>query len=131
MATVDKYIGNQYSFSQEQNFIEVEYDFANDGGATGSLDLLTVKEAMVVETAYLKVKTACTSGGSATVAIGVSGGAGIVAATAVASLTSGAVIAPASTVPYKLAADAVVQLTIGTAALTAGKIIVVLKLAQF
>lgn len=130
MAAVAKYKGNDYVFAKESQFLEIEYDFANDGGATGSLDLVKVKEAMVVESAYLKVKTAATSGGSATVAIGVSGGAGIVAATAVASLTLGAVIVPA-TMPVKLAADAVVQLTIGTAALTAGKIVVVLKLAQF
>ncbi len=131
MASVIDYKGNEYVVSRGQEHLEITYDFALDGGATGSLDLLKVKEACVVEGAYLKVKTAGTSGGSATVAIGVSGGAGIVAATAVASLTLGAVIVPAATVPAKLAADAVVQLTIGTAALTAGKIVVVLKLAQF
>lgn len=130
MATVAKYKGSQYVLSGGQEHLEVEYDFANDGGATGSLDLFIPKEAMVCELAYLKVKTLCTSGGSATVAVGVSGGAGLVAATAVASLTAGAVIVPAAH-PVKLAADAAVQLTIGTAALTAGKIIVVFKLSQF
>lgn len=130
MATVLKYKGDAYVLSGGAEHVEIEYDFANDGGLVGSLDLIKVKEGMVVELAYLKVKTAATSGGAATVAVGVSAGAGIVAATAVASLTTGAVIVPAAQ-PTKLAADAVVQLTIGTAALTAGKIVVVLKLAQF
>lgn len=130
MAAVAGYKSNQYVFSNGVEHVEITYDFAADGGAVSSLDLLQVKEACVVELAYYKVKTACTSAGSATVACGVSGGAGIVAATAVASLTSGAVIVPAAQ-PTKLAADAVVQLTIATAALTAGKIVVVLKLSQF
>lgn len=130
MATVSAYQGSEYVFSKGTEHIEVVYDFSVDGGATGSLDLIKVKEGCVVELAYLKVNTTATSGGSATVAVGVSGGAGIVAATAVASLTAGAVIVPAAQ-PTKLAADAVVQLTIAVAALTAGKITLVLKLAQF
>lgn len=130
MASVAKYKANQYVFSGGTDHVEIEYDFAVDGGATGSLDLCQVKEACVVEAAYLKVKTAGTSGGSATVQVGVSAGAGIIANTAVASLTLGAVIAPAAQ-PTKLAADAIIQLTIGTAALTAGKFVLVLKLSQF
>lgn len=129
MASIAKYKANQYVFSGGADHIEIEYDFAADGGATGSLDLMQVKEACVVESAYLKVKTAGTSGGSATVQVGVSGGAGIVGNTAVASLSLGAVIAGLTNV--KLAADAIPQLTIGTAALTAGKFVLVLKLSQF
>lgn len=130
MATVVDYKGNEYVVSRGQEHLEITYDFGVDGGAVGALDMVKVKEACVVEAAYLKVKTAGTSGGSATVQVGVSGGAGIIGSTAVASLTLGAVIAPAAQ-PTKLAADAVVQISIGTAALTAGKIVLVLKLAQF
>lgn len=129
MASVAKYKANQYVFSGGTDHIEIEYDFSVDGGAVGSLDLLQVKEACVVESAYLKIKTAGTSGGAATVQVGVSGGADLVGNTAVGSLTLGAVIDGLDNV--KLAADAIPQLTIGTAALTAGKFVLVLKLSQF
>jgi len=129
MAAVAKYKPMQYVFSGGAEHIEIEYNFANDGGATGSLDLCQFKEAVVIENAYLKCIAAGTSGGSATVQVGVSGGAGIISNTAVASLTLGAVIDGTENV--KLAADAILQLTIGTAALTAGKFVLVLKVAQF
>ncbi|RTL05193.1 hypothetical protein EKK58_08575 [Candidatus Dependentiae bacterium] len=136
MATVEDYKGNEYVFSNGTSHVEIEYDFAKDGGATGVLDLIKVKEAMVLEQAYVKVKTTCTSGGSATVIIGVNGGDtdAILDATsgAVANLTAGAVLpGETASVHLKLAADAVIGMTIGTAALTAGKFVVVLKLAQF
>lgn len=121
------------SWGPEVETIEIEYDFAKDGGATGALDVLKVKDASVVRAAYFKVDTACTSGGSATLGLGISGdAAGLVAATAVASLTTGAVIDGASIgTGYKLAADAVIQATIGTAALTAGKVSIVIEIAKF
>lgn len=121
------------SWGPEPEAIEIIYDFSKDGGATGALDALTVKDACVVRAAYLLVDTTCTSGGSATVSLGKSGdAAGLVAATAVASLTAGAQIDSASFgTGYKLAADEVVQVAIGTAALTAGKIRVRLEICKF
>lgn len=121
------------SWGAEVETIEVVYDFSKDGGATGALDALTVKDASVVRAAYFKVNTTCTSGGSATLSLGISGdAAGLVAATAVGSLTAGAVIDGASIgTGYKLAANAVVQFAIGTAALTAGKVTAVIELAKF
>jgi len=120
-------------FSGSKEMIAIEYDFAKDAGAVGSLDLMIAKDAMVIHSAHVKVKAACTSGGSATVSIGKSGDvAGIVAATAVASLTTGAAIDSASFgSAYKLAADDVVQIAIATAALTAGKVIVILEVSKF
>lgn len=132
MATLVSYRENR-AWGPMVEEMEFVYDFAKDGGATGALDVVKVKDACVLRNAYYKVNTACTSGGSATVSLGKSGdAAGIVAATAVASLTAGAVIDSASIgTGYKLAADDVVQLSIGTAALTAGKITVVIELAKF
>lgn len=120
------------SWGPEVDVVEVVYDFSKDAGATGALDMVTVKDACVVRAAYLEVLTTCTSGGSATYEVGISGAtAGLIAQTAVASLTAGAVIEGAFDVGYKLAADAVVIQTIATAALTAGKIKLRLELAKF
>lgn len=121
------------AWGAEVETIEVVYDFAKDGGAVAALDVLTVKSASVVRAAYFKVNTLCTSGGSATVSLGISGDvAGLVAATAVASLTAGAVIDGASFgTGYKLAADAVVVMDIAVEDLTAGKITIVIELAKF
>jgi hypothetical protein len=136
MATVSDYKGREYVFSEGTSHLEIDYDFSKDAGALGVLDMVKVKEAMVLESAYIKVKTTCTSGGSATVIVGVVGGDtdAILDATsgAVANLTAGVVLpGEAASVHLKLDADAVIGMTIGTAALTAGKFTLVLKLAQF
>lgn len=119
---------------KEIEIIQVEYDFANDGGAAGALDLLTASEACVIVDAYAKVKTACTSGGSATLIAGVVGGDtdACIASTAVAALTAGAVIPGASTTKgLKMASGDKIAQTIGTAAFTAGKIVYVFHVAKF
>jgi hypothetical protein len=123
--------GNPFSGGRE--IIEVEYDFAQDGGSVGALDVMTAQADMVVHNIIAKVKTLCTSGGSATVSLGKSGdAAGLMGSTAVASLTAGAVIDQASIGSgYKLAEDEVVQMEIGTAALTAGKIVFVMEVSKF
>lgn len=125
-----------YILSHGTEHIEVVYDFSVDGGATGSLNLFKAKEAMVVESCYAKVKTAGQSLGSATVEFGIAGGDtdALITATvgALANLTAGATLQQASTAPaLKLAADDAIAIKISAAALTAGKIVLVLKLAQF
>lgn len=115
---------------------EIEYDFSKDGGATGALDIMTITQASVLVDAYLKVDTAFTSGGSATLIWGVKGGDTDacldVTSGAVANLTIGAVI-PGETAckQIKLAAGAVLEQTIGTAAMTAGKGRYVVLLQKF
>lgn len=140
MATLARYKEKKvWAGEAQKEMIRVVYSFAADGiyaadgGAVGALDVFKAKNAMVVHSAYMEVLTTCTSGGSATVSLGISGdAAGLVAATAVASLTAGAVIGPeAFDASFKLAADAVVQMAIGTAALTAGKIAIVLEVSAF
>ena len=123
-------------FTGPLEVVEVEYDFAKDGGATGALDLIKMKQAMVLVDCYAKVDAAATSDGSATLIWGVKGGdtdacLGTTAG-AVANLTLGAVIKGDSAgKQIKLAADSVLEMTIGTAALTAGKIRFVMVLQKF
>lgn len=132
MATVNKY-REIATWGAGREFFEIEYDFSKDGGAVGALDLFQAKERCLVVLAYMKVKTACTSGGSATVSVGKTGDVtGMVGATAVASLTLGAqILGAALDDSHKLAADDVVQMDIGTAALTAGKIVFCFEVIKF
>jgi hypothetical protein len=124
MATVNKYREHR-QFTGPVEMVEVEYDFAKDGGATGALDILKVKEACVLVDAFLKVDTAFTSGGSATLIWGRTGDTDAclsVTNGAVANLTLGAVLAgDAACKQVKMAADDKILMTIGTAAMTAGK----------
>lgn len=123
-----------YVFSGGAEHIEIEYDFSKDGGAVGVYDLAMIKERMVLEKCYLKCDEAFTSGGSATVEIGIKAGDtdALMAATAVGSMTQYAVIDQASTADgLVIAPDAVLALEVKVAALTAGKATLVLKLAQF
>lgn len=111
-------------FRNESFVKRVVYDFAVDGGSVGALDLMTAGADLVIKSAHAYVKTACTSGGSATVAFGITGSTtAFVDATAgaVANLTANAVLGAAEP-PIRLASGSKVLMTIGTAALTAGKI---------
>lgn len=126
-----KYIGPV--FQKEMDIVRVVYDFAKDGGAAGALDIFEAKEDIVITHFHSKVVTAATSGGSATLKVGVTGSDARFMNTtqgAVANLTAGAVvIAPAVegtpnvlALPVKLAAGDKILQTIAVAALTAGKI---------
>jgi hypothetical protein len=126
MPTV-KRIGPEFKNEVVQE--RVMYNFAVDGGATGALTLFTANRDIVIKGAHAYVKTACTSGGSATVSYGITGATtAFVDATAgaVANLTANAVLGAAEP-PLRLAAGQNVLMTIGTAALTAGQIEFVLE----
>lgn len=121
------------AFTNQEVIERVVYDFAVDGGATGALDVFTADADVVVTHFHTKVLTAATSGGSATLKVGVTGDDDRFVTTtqgAVASLTAGAVIVPVTVegtpnvlaTPVKLASGEKVLQTIGTAALTAGKV---------
>jgi hypothetical protein len=135
MATLNKYKTHSQMGSQLE-VVEIEYDFAKDGGSTGAKDIIKFMEPCVLVDAYTKVDTACTSGGSATVIWGIKGGATDacldVTSGAVAALTAGAVI-PGETAckQIKLADNDILEMTIGTAALTAGKIRFVMLVQKF
>lgn len=124
MAAVVKAKNIGPEFKNEVKLERVVYDFSADGGAVGALDLFTAGSDIVIKAAHAYVKTACTSGGSATVAYGITGSTtAFVDATAgaVANLTANAVLGAAEP-PVRLASGSKVLMTIGTAALTAGKI---------
>lgn len=115
--------------SKVPEVFEIEYDFDKDAGAVGALDLFTAKNAIMVHRAWVKVKTAVTSGGAATVSAGKTGDlTGLVAAAALSDINTankvvfGAAAATNDT-SFVLAADGKVEMDIGTAALTAGKLV--------
>lgn len=111
-----------------------EYDFAKDGGAVGEITLRGpgLPEGAVVTDGKIHVKTAVTSGGSATVALHLLTAADVLTATAKASLSLNAIL---DVVPVRTAATSILNTTAGTklkatvavAALTAGKFIVALE----
>lgn len=121
-------------FGNSLEWRRVTWDFAKDGGGTGALDILTADSAIIIAHAHLKVLTACTSGGSATLIWGVSGGDTDIFCNAtqgaVANLTANAIILPPVVEgtpnvlpnPMTLAASGKLIMTIATAAMTAGKI---------
>jgi hypothetical protein len=119
------------TFSNQMEVVRGRYDFSVDAGATGALDIFTAGQAIVITHFSLTVKTACTSDGSATLKVGITGDDDRFATTtqgAVANLTLGAIIVPPAVegtpnvlpLPVKLASGDKVLQTIGTAALTAG-----------
>lgn len=107
-----------------------KYVFGTDGGTVGTKTPgatanTTIPANAIIFGGAVNVTTACTSGGSGTLAIGTAGTGGsttcILAATGVASLTSNAVFsAVCTTTPKKMTSSGGITFTIGTAALTAG-----------
>lgn len=119
-------------FSNEVAVVRNSYKFSVDGGATGALPIFTASADMVIVGIHALVKVACTSGGSATVAVGVTGTADLfvtAAEGAVAGLTANALLKPNAVgdLPVRLPAGSSVLMTIGTAALTAGEIEYVIR----
>jgi hypothetical protein len=109
------------------------YNFATDGGAVSTItpakNVLLPDNAVIVG-ATINSTTAVTSSGSATVAVGTSAGSSttsILGATTKASLSADAVLngVPVFATPVKLTAKGYITLTVGTAALTAGVIEVI------
>jgi hypothetical protein len=117
-------------FTGKIETLEVTYDFDNDAGATGALDLLTADSNCMVRVAA-KVKTACTSGGSATLEVGKSGAtATAIAQSALTTINAaGKILQPVGWM-YLASAEKLIQ-TIATAALTAGKITYLIEIVKF
>jgi hypothetical protein len=117
-------------FTGETKRVALVYDFAQDGGAySGKVYILgTTSGKVLIEKVIARVVTAATSDGSATVIVGhADNNDAFVDATAgaVANLTADAVAAAATTsVPMILATGKTITMTIGTADLKTGKIVV-------
>lgn len=133
MAAVSAYKKIGPTFKNKVEVVRVAYDFAVDGGATGALDIFEATSDVIIVGFASVVKTACTSGGSATLKVGVSADDDAFMTTtqgAVANLTANAVILPVAVegtpntlpIPVKLPSGSKILQTIGTAALTAGKV---------
>ena len=111
-----------------------EYDFATHAGA---VEAITVKgnpipSGAVITNGVVHVKTAVTSAGAATVAIQALASEDILAATGKASLTLNALldVVPDGTAANMIRTTANVEsltFTVGTAALTAGKVCVAIE----
>lgn len=105
--------------------LRVIYDFAVHGGAVGDIVVpdISLPNKAIIHSGYINVLTAPTSGGSATVALAL-GSTGtkttIKSATAIASLTG---LVALNSLPIQVANNAGGDLivTVGVAALTAGK----------
>ena len=130
-----KHLAGTKLVRQTKLLLQAYYDFSKQGGAVGTMNLLdcnghpaSLPMGAVITDTIIDVIVAPTSGGSATVALssGVTA-ADLKAATAIASLpvglAAGTQIGTLATY-LKLTADSsYMQMTIGTAPLTAGKMI--------
>lgn len=103
------------------------YDFAVDGGGTTTITPVqsdSIPAGAIVGGGWIFAKAAATSGGSATVAVGTSAGSAansIMHATAISSLTLASVTPSVATgTPFYMSAAGQIDVTIATAALTAG-----------
>ncbi len=118
------------TFTNNIETVEVTYDFAVDGGSAGALTLFTAAQDLVIHRVTAKVVTAVV-GTSSTVEVGISGGTAIyVAQTAEAALGAGIVL-DSKKGSVKLASGAAMIQTIGTAALTAGKVRYMIEFSKF
>lgn len=120
------------------------YDFAKDGGAVGVIDLFSLPANTIVHDCWCEVETALTSGGAATVEIGVTGGDtdGMIAQAAytvfaldfvTGDVNKGALLFDTTedaNLRAKVTAASTIALKIATAALTAGKVHVYLTFSD-
>lgn len=108
-----------------------EYDFAKDGGAVGDIPLRgpVLTAGAIIRSGVIKVSTGVTSGGAATAGIGAKVAEDILADGVVTGLTVGlhdVVPVDSATTSVELTANGGLTMTVGTAALTAGKLVVCL-----
>lgn len=107
-----------------------QYNFATDGGAIATITLALsdlIPAGAVLTGGYANPTTALTSGGSATIGIGVTAGlssptVALKAAAAVATYSVDALLPliPTFAVPLKMTASGTITITVATATLTAG-----------
>lgn len=129
MSTVTAYNHKTFGqgFHNERQLIKLTYDFARDAGAAADVVKIgTTNAKILVLDSVVQVETTCTSGGSATVIVGVAGGD----TDAFMDTTSGAVANLVADFCNQettgqgivIATATAIHLDIATADLTAGKI---------
>lgn len=116
-----KDVSSLSTWVEDEKWISGKWSFAADGGAiTDTYNLMKLPVGYMVVDAYAHVTTACT-GATGTYEVGFSGAtAGLIAQTAVASMTEDKVIGLVA--KQVVTANNTAYLTIGTAAATAGVI---------
>ena len=106
---------------------QFEFDFSKEGGAVSTIEIDNdvIPDDAVIMDGFVEVKTAVTSGGSATIALHINSSEDILAATGKASFSAGAIldVVPngAAANMIKTAAKKYLSVVIAVAALTAGK----------
>jgi hypothetical protein len=128
----------EFRYTGRTKWARAYYDFATDGGAVSTIALRGDKipsGARVLAT-YIDVVTPVTSGGAATVSIGIEAATDVRAAATLATapaLNAAAVPLGAvtrATAALKTTADRDVSIVIGTAALTAGRFSVLVEYVE-
>ena len=121
-------------FGNGESIVRVTYDFAADAGTAGAFNLVTADGDIVITDAHMYVETAFTSAGAAVIDLGVVGvdtdslidnapkdrfaaGKFINCLTALPGSAEGTLYS----LPFLLADTKIIAMTVGTAALTAGK----------
>jgi hypothetical protein len=130
-STVPTTNSSTFSLNGIMGVAYARYNFGVDNGAQGTKTVTvntTVPAGATFTWGTVRVKTACTSGGSATVAIGFNGTGGsnttLLGATAVATLAANyvATTVPKTSAPVHVTGSGQITFTIATADLTAGVI---------
>jgi len=118
-------------FDNAVEVVRVVYDFSVDGGQVEANTLFTTDSALLVRCVGTLVETAFTSGGSATIDLGI-GASGVQfnSATAVASYTINTLVASASNAFFRMAAGDIMNMDVNVAALTAGKCEFIFEICQ-
>ena len=119
-------------FSNALEVVRVQYDFANDAGATGKLDVLTASEALVIHSFYVKGITELDSaadGASIDIGVDTTNEDVLIDGVAEATFAAGAIVPPVvvegtpnvMALPLSLPAAGKINFTIVAEALTSGK----------
>jgi hypothetical protein len=118
--------------------VHAEYDFAADGGVQGDIAMRgqKVPQGVAIVDSLIKVLTAPTSGGAATIAIKTEGAADVQSAAAISgapwsTLGSKRGTLDADTTPVTTTAERTPTITVATADLTAGKFVLVLTVVEY
>ena len=110
----------------EKQLVRFEYDFAVDGGAIGDItlrpDVVGLKEGMIVTDMIVRSIEALASDGSATVTVGDGTDVDAFFADQFGSLDADNDIVRDGTLALEMGANASLTLSVGVAALTAGKL---------
>ena len=110
-------------FSNQMNMIRRTYDFALDGGATADTYKVTdFPDGAAVRLVGIVCKEACTSGGAADISVGFAAGTGteLAATIAISKLNAAGKFEAGFASPVSCTDE--IEMSIGTAALTAGKL---------